>query len=257
MSCNATITFRQDITDDLAVIRVKHDESVDFVPGQYAELAIPEPVANGEEGTKVARRAYSIASAPSQSRDELEFFIVLVNGGAVTPKLWEQSVGGRVWLNPKVKGKFTLADIPAGKDLIFVATGTGLAPFMSMIREFAENPPWRKAVVVHCTRLAKDLGYREELEERCKADPRLVYLPTVTREPEGSDWHGARGRVQPLFEPARFKELTGVTLDPNECQVMLCGNPDMILSLQDHLVGLGFKAHSKKNPGQIHYERYW
>jgi ferredoxin--NADP+ reductase len=251
--CNATIIYRENITDDLFVFRVKPDDGVfgPFEPGQYAEIALPEMQT---PGTKLIRRQYSIASAPSAG-DYVEFFIVVVPGGEVTPKLLSLKVGERLWLNPKPKGKFTLEHVEPNKDYIMIATGTGLAPFVSMLRQFKDSDakPWRKLVIIHGVRFAKDLGYREELENT----PNIIYLPATTREPENSEWKGQRGRVQQLLEKDRFQQITGLNLDPNECQVLLCGNPEMIDSVQAHLEHLNFKLHSKKSPGQIHLERYW
>ena len=228
---------------------------MDFEPGQYAELAIPEPAVDGET-KKFVRRPYSIASSPTDGRF-LEFFIVAVAGGELTPKLQELPVGSRVWLGPKIKGKFTLNEVPAGKDLVLIGTGTGLAPFISMVRKYRNAGRWNRVAVIHCVRLSADLGYKAELERYAKEDPNFRYIPTVTREPAESSWSGLRGRVQPIFEPDNFEKLAGFPLDTNQCQVMMCGNPEMITSVQELLESKGFRHHTKKNPGNIHFERFW
>lgn len=244
---NATISSRTDINDELIVLRVLPDEGLDlsYQPGQYAELGITE-------GEKFIRRPYSIASAPSLGR-EIEFFIVKVADGEFTPKLFALNTGDRIWLGPKIKGKFTLDAVPPGKDLITISTGTGLAPFMSMLRENLNSERWNKFVVVNCVRLVRDLGYKDELEQLSTSREDVAYIPMVTRE----DWQGIRGRVQKLFEENLFEQLAGIKLDPNQSQVLLCGNPEMIESVIAILEGQGFKVHSKKEPGNIHFERYW
>ncbi len=260
---NATIVYREDINKELSIIRVKPDEGevAEFKPGQYAELAVPTPEQeNPQEGVKpekLLRRSYSIASNPSV-KDALEFYVVLVPEGALTPKLWDLKEGDRLWLGPKVKGKFTLDGLPEDKDFIMVATGTGLAPFLSMYKEFRKANKWNKYVLIHGVRIADDLGYKKELEQFAEEDPNFVYVPMCTREPEGSAWQGPRGRVNILFETSEaFESKTGVPLSSDSSHVFLCGNPAMIDTVQESLEAKDFTQHSKKNPGNIHFERYW
>lgn len=260
---NATLVYRKDLTHDLAIIRVRPDsgEIPPFTPGQYAELALPAPDQEYPQADskpqKLIRRSYSIGSPPS-IRDYIELYIVLVPGGALTPELWELKENDRLWMGPKIKGKFTLDEIPPAKDLIMVSTGTGLAPYRSMLLEYSGQNRWRRLVIIHGTRYARDLGYREEFEPLDKARADFLYLPIVTREAEDSTWKGARGRVTTLFESkVAFEKHLGFPLDPGKCHVLLCGNPAMIDSVQALLEQQDFQAHSKKNPGNLHFERYW
>jgi len=257
---NATIIYREELTPELAIIRVAPDsgEVPPFEPGQYAELALPElDERPEEERRKLERRAYSIASSPA-SREYVEFFIVLVPNGSVTPKLFSLPVGARVWLGPKIKGKFTLEDIPEGKDLLMISTGTGLAPFVSMAREYLADRRFRSFIVMHGTRRESDLAYREQLMEMAaQSNKKLIYVPALTREPEDSSWAGLRGRVPLFLKPGTFEEITGKPFSPETLQIFLCGNPDMIDQLIEQLTGYGFKIHNKKDPGNIHFERYW
>ena len=112
--------------------------------------------------------------------------------------------------------------------------------------------------MVHGVRMAEDLGYREELEAAAEKNSRIIYVPMCSREPEGSNWSGLRGRVTELFEnSAKFKEVVGLEMNPDQSQMFLCGNPAMIDQVQKELETKGFKKHSKKNPGNLHFERYW
>jgi len=255
------VSARTEITPELFILQVTPDgtDPVEFEPGQYGELAIPEAAPAEQqpaEQKKFVRRPYSIASSPTDGR-YLEFFIVSVAGGELTPKLQALPVGTRLWLGPKIKGKFTLNEVPEGKDLVLIGTGTGLAPFISMVRKYRHTGRWRNVAVIHCTRLASELGYREELEQYAESDSNFKYIPTVTREPAESSWSGLRGRVQPILDEEMFQKLAGFKLNPEEVQVMMCGNPEMIESVQQLLELTGFKQHSKKNPGNIHFERFW
>ena len=272
---NAVLSFRQDINHELSIFRISPDsgDKLSFLPGQYAELAIPD----GDEGPgkKLLRRSYSIASAPSNPA-YLEFYIVRVDGGAFTPKLFSLAVGDRLWLGPKIKGKFTLEEIPQGSDVVMVATGTGLAPFLSMVREHKENPPWRRAVLIHGARYQHDLGYKEELLVLQNQYHWFSYLTTLTREPADSGWLGNRGRVQSLFTTLTAAEIDACVLAGESIlsdsllasalgqapavqstHFLLCGNPQMIDDLEMLLGKASFKAHKKREPGNLHIERYW
>ena len=252
---NATIVYRRDLHAGLWIIRVKPDGDVpEFLPGQYAELAIAELQPDGK--FKLVRRAYSIASAP-QERDYLEFFIALVDEGELTPKLHSLGEGQRLWLNPKVKGKFTLDPIPPDSSLVMVATGTGIAPFISMLQQYRSSGRWKRCALVEGVRYANDLGYEDQLAELQEADRTIQYCATVSREPEGSSWKGKRGRVNQLLTLSGFRSAFGWDLSPADTQVLLCGNPAMIDEVTADLSNHGFKPHSKKDPGQIHFERYW
>lgn len=265
-SLNATLIERDDLTDELAIIRVRPDTGgvPTFEPGQYITIGLPDdnlgpaPAASHRASAqqRLIRRAYSIASSSNQ-RDWLEFYVVLVRDGRLTPHLWEVPVGGRVWVDQKAKGRFTLQDIPTNKDLVMVCTGTGIAPYMSMLRTYRGQDRWRRFVVIHGVRLAQDLGYRQELEQAAAQDPAVIYIPTATREPEGSDWQGMRGRVQAVLEEQTYRRLTGDPFTPERCHVFLCGNPTMIVSVQPLLETKGFVTQTARTPGNLHFERYW
>ncbi|MFW6032182.1 MAG: ferredoxin--NADP reductase [Phycisphaeraceae bacterium] len=265
---NATLIKRVDFNDELALFRVQPDagEVPEFKPGQYSTLGLMEsPEETGARARETGRapkprpvlRAYSIASS-AEERGYLDFLIVLVPEGNLTPRLWQLGEGDRLILGPKITGKFTLDGIPDGKDLVAVATGTGLAPFLSMLRTYRGTGKWRKFVVIHGTRLAADLGYREELEQIAGEDDSVVYVPTVTREPETSNWQGLRGRVHVALEPETYERIVGQPLDAEQCHVLLCGNPAMIDQVSEDLAPLGFQVRNRENPeGNVHFESYW
>ncbi len=267
--CNATLMERHDYTAELSVVRVRPDSGVvpDFVPGQFIKLGLPREGCELRVSTyldsdrtrtapRMIRRAYSIASSPLQ-REFLEFIVVRVETGKLTPRLWTMDVGGRVWMDNQVNGRFTLEPIPPDKDVVMVATGTGIAPYMSMLRTYIDEPPWRRVVVINGVRYEADLGYRAELEAMVRVHPDMRYIPVVSREPEGGPWTGLRGHVQQVLEPAIYESLVGSPLDPHQCHVMLCGNPAMVIDVHELLEQRGFRTHSSQQPGNIHFERYW
>lgn len=265
---NATITHWEDLTPELAVFRVRPDSGVvpEFEAGQFAMLALPRdhpPIDDPDkypEGDprwkKLVRRAYSIASSPAE-RDYLEFYVVLVEDGRLTPKFWAGKQDSRLWLDSRINGDFTLETVPEGKDLVMVSTGTGLAPYVSMLKQYRNTGRWRRFVMVHGVRYQQDLGYREELEQIAAEDKSFIYLPTLTREPEDSDWQGLRGRVTDVLDPEQYKKLAGAELDPDDAHVFLCGNPAMIDQCEEMLTERGFVVQTRKQPGNLHFERYW
>ncbi len=254
---NAIVSSRIDLNEELAIFKIKPDsgELPSYLPGQYAELALPEMEVPNETGErkKLERRSYSIASAPKDLA-ELEFYIVKVEGGCLTTNLWNLQQNSRLWLGPKIKGKFTLEEVPEGKDLIMVSTGTGLAPFISMLRQHKDNPSWRKVILVHGARFEKDLGYREELEDLQKEKEWFTYLPALTRAP---NWPGLKGRVQTLFEGGVIEAALKEKLSREYSHILLCGNPQMIDDLQILFESKGLHIHKRKTPGNIHVEKYW
>lgn len=251
---NASIIERENINPELMILKIRPDSGVitPFEPGQYGEIALPELI----KSVKLERRAYSIASAKNTT-DHYEFYLVCVPDGAVTSRLWELSKGDRVWLGPKVKGKFTLEPVPADSDIIAIATGTGLAPFVSMYRSYRGTNRWRSFTILHGVRHTRDLGYADQFNQWAAEDSSFFYIPTVTRAAAEDNWSGHAGRVNTVFEDGTYEKVTGRPFGPTRCQVFLCGNPAMIDSMELFLLGRGFKLHSKKDPGQIHLERYW
>jgi len=272
---NARLVERELIHDTLGVFRIAYEEGqvTDFEPGQFTNLALQPPpevtaadAALAEMGErrrpariKLVRRAYSIASAPSEKR-WLEFYIVAVDEGALTPRIFDLEVGDRLFMDAKIKGHFTLKDVPEGKNLVTVATGTGLAPFLSMYNQYKDTPGrFNRFVFIHGVRHEEDLGYREQLEQLAKQDPRLVYIPSVTRAADGSAFTGYRGRVTTLFSDGTYEQAVGQKLDPANDHVFLCGNPAMIDQLEAELVERdGFIVKSpRQKDGNLHFERYW
>ncbi len=265
---NALVTQRVDFAPGLMILRVAPLgwELPPFSPGQFAVLGLPasaprEPGALPEDPAPPAdaflRRAYSIASS-SLERQYLEFYLVEVRSGALTPRLFALKAGDRLWLGPKFTGLFTLDEVPEDCHVVFVATGTGLAPYMSMLRTHLEGSGERRFAVIHGARNSWDLGYRDELFQMQRLASNFRYIPVLTR-PDGElvPWKGARGRLQSFWAERPLEGAWGFAPDPSHTHFFLCGNPKMVEAMIGLLEGEGFREHKKQSPGQIHIERYW
>jgi ferredoxin--NADP+ reductase len=256
---NSTVVGRVDINPELMILQVKPDAGVpSFHPGQYVALGLTgaHPRYDGAPdeaeipaADKLIKRAYSIGSSPMVG-DYFEFYIAIVPNGALTSRLATIKPGDRIFSQPKVTGTFTLEGIPEAHNLVLVSTGTGLAPFMSMVRTPSTWTAGRRITVVHGVRYPQDFAYAEELSSYVAARDGFTYLPIASRAPES--FSGRKGRVQALFEKREIE------LNPATDHVFLCGNPAMIDDLErDLTTKLGYTVHSKKAPGHLHVEKYW
>lgn len=263
---NATVIGHETTTPLLATVRVESDAPLfDFKPGQFAVLgllgseprvaeAAPEDPPSPPD--KMIRRAYSIASS-SVERRYLEFYLALVTSGQLTPRLFALQHGSRVFLGPKASGLFTLERVPAGKSVVLVATGTGLAPYISMLRTMLMSDTRRRFAVLHGARYSWDLGYRGELENLSRIRPNFTYIPSITRPEEDPSYRGRTGRIHALLEQGVIEKESRIALDPSQTDVFLCGHPEMIGAVKAMLEAKGFAAARDGTPGTIHVEEYW
>jgi ferredoxin--NADP+ reductase len=126
-----------------------------------------------------------------------------------------------------------------------------------MLRTMLVNDTQRRYVVMHGARYSWDLGYRGELESLARIRPNFTYIPSITRPDQDPHFRGHTGRVQALVEQGVIEKESGITLDPAQAEVFLCGNPDMVRTVQGLLEARGFKADHGKQTGTIHVEEYW
>ena len=265
---NAIVTQRTDLAPGSMILRVAPDgwELSDFIPGQYTVLALPGAASRCDESdveqpeaapAKLIKRAYSIASS-SRAREYLEFYITLVQSGALTPRLFALGIGDRVWLGKKITGVFTLDSVPPESNLVLFSTGTGIAPYISMVRSVLAVDGNRRFAIVHGARHSWDLGYQSELMSLAAVCPQFDYLPIISRpqfEPVG--WNGETGYCQDVWTRRLIEHRWGFTPTPENTHVFLCGNPDMIEDALELLTEEHFTEHTKKSPGQVHLEKYW
>ena len=289
---NATITHFEPTHSDLWVLRVRPDHGeTSYLPGQYASLGlgnwearIDDAVDKGLDAKwdKLIRRSYSISSrmldenrylTDEAGLDELEFYIVLVkptdeNVPALTPRLALKRPGDRVYLGPKVAGRYTLnaVDNP-DSTVVFFSTGTGEAPHNAMVVELLRKGHTGPIISAVTVRQWADLGYLEQHRDLERRYSNYHYLPLPTREADVPKRY-----IQDLITDDVFGKELGVTVDPVTSHVFLCGNPAMIglpeevdgVSTFPETVGVvqllterGMTLDLRKQPGNIHYEEYW
>ena len=204
---------------------------------------------------RMIRRAYSIASE-SRADEYLEFYLTVVMSGELTPRLFNLKIKDRLYVGPKAVGVFTLAKAP-GKHILMIGTGTGLAPYMSMLRsELVCNGP-RQFVVVHGARFSWDLGYRTELTGLARHCGNFHYVPVITRPQEDVTWKGRSGYLQNLIASGAIEEETGLELTPENFDIFLCGNPGMIETVIGWAEARGFVKDKGHDIGTLHTEEYW
>jgi ferredoxin--NADP+ reductase len=246
---NAALVARTDESESLGHFTVKFDgAATPFEPGQYMTIGV---FVDGEGGVppRIVQRPYSVASDPGVADGEgYELYIRLVEGGQFTPLLWRLPLGHRMrMIGPK--GKFTL-EPEDERTHLFISSGTGNAPFVSMMKALLREGRPRKAVFLNGVSYAGDLGYRSLLEgwERDGGYP-VQYVPTVSRPsaPENAGWTGRWGRVETIVAPV----CDELGLTPDNAIAYICGNPDMILSAEETLLGRGFPE------PQVKKELYW
>ena len=265
---NAIVMSRIEVAPGLMILRVVPDgwQLPAFEPGQFAVLGLPPeaprcPLSDPEEAVpptgRLIRRAYSIASS-SLAQEYLEFYITLVHSGTLTPRLYALRPGDRVWLGPKITGLFTLQEVPVDRDVVLVATGTGLAPYMSMLRTELTAGAGRRFAVLLGARHSWDLGYHAELVTIQRLSPGFCYEATISRPAEEPvPWSGRTGYVTDLWWDSVLTERWDRRPSPADTHVFLCGNPAMVDDMLSVLAAEGFREHTRKQPGEIHVERFW
>lgn len=236
---NGRLSRWEEIAPGLAIVGVQALEApFTFEPGQYGTLGLMGPAG------KLVQRPMSISSS-ADDLSEYEFFIRRVEGGAFTPLLWERTVGQPINLKGP-KGKFLLQD--DGRRCLFVSSGTGLAPFISMLETLRARGQQRDIVILHGVSYDYDLAWRQQLSElEASGTFPLRYVGTISRPQSCPDWDGCTGRVEAVI--ADQLDAHGMTAE--DTTIYLCGNPDMITAVEEIAEARGFP------PEQVRKELYW
>ncbi len=245
-----TVTSVHHWTDNLFSFTCTRDPGLRFLNGQFTMIGL---LVDG----KPLLRAYSMASANYE--EELQFFSIKVQNGPLTSRLQHLKVGDKILVGRKPTGTLVQDSLLPGKRLYLLSTGTGLAPFLSVVKDPEAYDRFEKVILIHGTRTVAELAYDAYLTKTLPDDEilggevtaKLVYYPTVTREPFRN-----QGRITDLITSGRlFTDLGLPVMSPEEDRLMLCGSPQMLKDVVDLLESRGFAEGSQSAPGHYVIEK--
>lgn len=250
----APIVHRHEWNSHLLSIRIARDASYTFVPGQFARIGL------NDDAGETTWRAYSIVSAPLEPF--LEFFLVILPGGKFSARVAKLGVGEKILLEKPAQGFLTLDRFKDGDDLWLIGTGTGLAPYISMLREPGTWKRFQNIVIALSVREARDLAYVDEIETLAAGhsigEAKLHFVKSLTRDTQSLTAQNIlHGRLTTLAESGALESHAGLTFDHKRSRFMLCGNPDMVESMRAILKARGFAMNRRLTPGHIIVENYW
>jgi ferredoxin--NADP+ reductase len=228
-------------TDALFSLRVEAPR-LEFEAGQFVRIALEERIA----------RPFSFVNPPEDP--VLEFYGIVVPQGPLSPKLMELDAGDRLLVAPNPAGFLVLSEVPDAETLWLVSTGTGIAPFLSILRT---QTPWRRfasVVLVHAVRHARELVYRNLIGEIKQRHHNIFhYVTFVSREAAPGS---LAGRIPAAIRDGRMETAAGLPINEHS-HVMLCGNPDMLKDASSALAERGLRKHRRRAPGHITVESFW
>ncbi|GGK00193.1 ferredoxin--NADP reductase [Pseudomonas matsuisoli] len=247
-----TLTEVHTLTPNLFTLRTTRDAGYRFTAGQFARLGVTK--ADGS----VVWRAYSMVSSPHD--EYLEFFSIVVPDGEFTSELRRLKVGDELLVDKTAFGFLTLDRFPDGRDLWLIGTGTGLAPFLSILQGLDVWERFERIVLVYSAREASEFAYQELIKDIPErewlegAGAKFTYVPVVTREQVPG---ALNARVTTLIENGELERAAGIALEPEHSRIMLCGNPQMIEDTRAVLKTKGMSLALTRKPGQVAVENYW
>lgn len=221
-------------------------EVAPFQAGQFTKLAL-------NINNEVVGRPYSFVNAPGQN--PLEFYFIQVPGGLLTQRLAMLAVGDAVLVLPNGFGFLTLSEVPEARHLWLLSTGTGIGPFLSILKT---DEPWQRfdrVILAHGVSHADELAYADNIREFTQQHgEQFRFVPFVSRAE--TDF-ALQARIPEALIDGRLEAKAGVTLIPENSQVMLCGNPNMLRDTTEALLVRGLKKNRRHDPGHITLESYW
>lgn len=240
------------LTPSLFTLRTTRDAGFRFRAGQFARLGVKKA-----DGNRVWR-AYSMVSSPFD--EFLEFFSIVVPGGEFTSELSRLRLGDTLLVERQAFGYLTLDRFVDGRDLWLLSTGTGVAPFLSILQDFEVWERFEQIILVYSVREARELAYLDLIAQLAQRDylaehaHKLRFIPTVTREVHPG---ALNGRITTLIESGDLEREAGLELTAEHSRVMLCGNPQMIDDTRALLKKRHMNLSLARRPGQVAVENYW
>ncbi|MGY3887715.1 ferredoxin--NADP reductase [Aeromonas aquatica] len=221
-------------------------ELAPYKAGQFTKLAL-------QRGEQRVQRAYSFVNPPNAPYHE--FYLVEIPDGQLTPSLAALRVGDSLQVQSLAAGFLTLDELPAGRDLWLLSTGTAIGPFLAMLADGEAFERFENLVLVHGVRKGEELTYQALITSLVEQHgPRFRYVPFVSRE----EWPGAMaGRIPVAIADGRLQARVGLEFAAEHSQVMICGNPAMVKETQQTLQETGLAKNLRRAPGNISAENYW
>jgi ferredoxin/flavodoxin---NADP+ reductase len=227
-------------TEALFSLRVEGPRPA-FEAGQFVRIAL-------DVGGERVARPFSFVNPPADPA--LEFYGIVVPEGPLSPRLAALAPGDSLYVAPNPAGFLVLSELPEAESLWLMSTGTGIAPFLSMLRTEVPWKRYRDVVLVHAVRHARELVYREVIGQL----KNLRYISFVSREAAPGS---LAGRIPAAIGDGRLEAAAALRLAPQSSQVMLCGNPQMLKDTTAALVARGLRKHRRRSPGHITVESFW
>lgn len=248
---NETVLTSYSWTPSLFSIRISRDSDFTFSPGQFARIGLCV------SGEAVSWRPFSIVSAPWDAY--LEFHFAVLPASAFTSQLSLLQPGNQIMVSTRSEGSLSPDRFVAGKDLWMIAGGTGLAPFLSILRDQGIWEQYENLIVVHSVRRAEELTYADEIAEirrnaaKSGSRAKLHYIPVTTRENRPG---ALSGRITQLIADGILEAHAGIPFDTERSRIMICASSEMIFHLRQLLIRRGFQISYPGSAGQLLFEDY-
>ncbi|WP_019140938.1 ferredoxin--NADP reductase [Noviherbaspirillum massiliense] len=243
-------------TDNLLSFTTTRPPGYRFIAGQFARLGLLADEC-------MVWRAYSMTSAPKE--DHLEFYSIVVPGGLFTTVLRDLQPGAKIWVEKQCFGFMTMDRFTGGEDFWMFATGTGIGPYISILRDAEAWTRFRRMIVVHGVRHASEFAYHDELRALAQRPPvdapspaTLQVIGAVSRDKDAASAKGyLEGRITTLLEDGSLEKAAGIAMTPEASRIMMCGNPAMIEDMRRILHAREMRPVRRAIPGQFLTENYW
>ena len=251
------ILYVKEWTNYLFSFKTSRSDTFSFLPGQFARLGITK--INADNTKKIVWRPYSIVSATYN--EYLEFYSIVVPDGEFTQELKNIQINDDIFIDITNYGLLTLDRFENGRHLWLLSTGTGLAPFISILYDLDVWDQYDKIILVHGARYTADLTYQDAINDffhnEIYADTvkdKLIYVKMLTKDKDGADLYG---RITDLINNHQLEQFVGIDFNNIDSRVMICGNPDMVGELRSILINRGLTISKRSQLGNIALENYW
>ena len=216
-----------------------------YEAGQFVRIGV-------RDGDDIIARPYSLVNTPEENY--LEVYFNIVEEGPLSPRLFELQTGDEILVSDRPSGFLTVSEVPETQHLWFIATGTGIGPFLAILKSDAVWQKFKKTVLCYSVSYAQELAYQDVIAEiSAKHEDQFCFVPIVTREPFDA---GLGQRVTTLMQDGSLEQFTGLEINGDNSHVMMCGSSEMITDVSAALVERGMQKHRRRDPGHFTTEKY-